>query len=52
MIYSDNASVNNIEQKAQAVARYNAAGQQVSEKQQGLTIVKLDNGKAVKVVNK
>ena len=52
MIYSDNASVNNMEQKAQAVARYNAAGQQVSETQQGLTIVKLDNGKAVKVVNK
>lgn len=52
MIYSDNASVNNIEQKAQAVARYNAAGQQVSETQQGLTIVKLDNGKTMKVVNK
>lgn len=52
MIYKDPASVKNLENEVKAVARYNAAGQQVSGEQQGLNIVKLDNGKAVKVVNK
>ena len=52
MIYKDPASVKNLENEVKAVARYNAAGQQISGEQQGLNIVKLDNGKAVKVVNK
>lgn len=52
MIYKDPASVKNLENEVKAVARYNAAGQQISDEQRGLNIVKLDNGKAVKVVNK
>ena len=52
MIYKDPASVKNVENEVKAVAKYNAAGQQVNGEQQGLNIVKLDNGKAVKVVNK
>ena len=52
MIYKDPASVKNLENEVKAVARYNAAGQQINGEQQGLNIVKLDNGKAVKVVNK
>ena len=52
MIYQNPASVKNLENEVKAVARYNAAGQQISGEQQGLNIVKLDNGKAVKVVNK
>lgn len=52
MIYKNPASVKNLENEVKAVARYNAAGQQISGEQQGLNIVKLDNGKAVKVVNK
>lgn len=52
MIYKDPASVKNVENEVKAVAKYNAAGQQVNNEQKGLNIVKLDNGKAVKVVNK
>lgn len=52
MTYKDPASVKNVENEVKAVARYNAAGQQISGEQRGLNIVKLDNGKAVKVVNK
>ncbi len=52
MIYKDPASVKNLENEVKAVARYNAAGQQINGEQRGLNIVKLDNGKAVKVVNK
>ena len=52
MTYKDPASVKNLENEVKAVASYNAAGQQISGEQQGLVIVKLDNGKAVKVVNK
>lgn len=52
MIYQNPASVKNLDNEVQAVARYNAAGQQVSATEKGLVIVKLDNGKAVKVINK
>ena len=52
MIYKDPASVKNVENEVKAVAKYNVAGQQVNGEQRGLNIVKLDNGKAVKVVNK
>ena len=51
MIYKDPASVKNVENEVKAVAKYNAAGQQVNNEQKGLNIVKLDNGKAVKVIN-
>ena len=51
MIFKDPASVKNVENEAKAVAKYNAAGQQVNNEQKGLNIVKLDNGKAVKVIN-
>lgn len=52
MIYQNPASVKNLESEVQAVACYNAAGQQVSAAEKGLVIVKLDNGKAVKIINK
>ena len=34
------------------VARYNAAGQRISGKQKGLNIVKLSNGKTLKIMVK
>ena len=37
---------------AKEVARYNAAGQTISETQKGLNIIKLSNGKTVKVIVK
>lgn len=52
MTYKDPASVKNVENEVKAVASYNAGGQQVNSEQQGIVIMKLDNGKAVKVVNK
>jgi hypothetical protein len=38
--------------KAQEAARYNAAGQLVGKGHKGLNIIRLDNGKAVKVIEK
>ena len=38
--------------KAQETARYNAAGQLVGKGHKGLNIIRLDNGKAVKVIEK
>jgi hypothetical protein len=53
MTYKDPASVDNLEtNKAQETARYNLAGQRVSEGQKGVNIVKYDNGKTVKKVKK
>jgi hypothetical protein len=53
MIYSDPASVNNLNGKgATEVARYNAAGQRIDADQRGLHIVKLSNGKTMKVMQK
>lgn len=53
MIYSDPASVNNLNDKgATEVARYNAAGQRIDASQRGLHIVKLSNGKTMKVMQK
>lgn len=40
------------EVKAQEAARYNAAGQLVGKGHKGLNIIRLDNGKAVKVIEK
>lgn len=37
---------------ATEVARYNAAGQRISAPQKGLNIIKLSNGKSLKVINK
>ena len=53
MIYSDPASVNNLNgEQATEVARYNAAGQRIDADQRGLHIVKLSNGKTMKVMQK
>lgn len=38
--------------KATVVARYNAAGQQISTAEKGLNIVRLSNGKTIKQINK
>ena len=44
MTYKDPASVDNLEtNKAQETARYNTAGQRISEGQKGVNIVKYDN---------
>ena len=37
---------------AEVVARYNAAGQQISAPETGVNILKLSNGKTIKVVVK
>ena len=52
MIYTDPASVKNLENKVTETARYNVAGQKTDNHQQGINIIKLDNGKAVKMLGK
>jgi len=53
MTYKDPASVDNLEtDQPQETARYNTAGQRISEGQKGVNIVKYDNGKTVKKVTK
>lgn len=52
--YTDPAGVDGITANSDAtvVARYNAAGQQISTAEKGLNIVKLSNGKTIKQINK
>ena len=53
MIYKDPASVNNLEgDKATVVGRYSLAGQRIGNSQKGLNILRMSNGKAVKVMAK
>lgn len=53
MIYKDPASVNNLEgDKATVVGRYTVAGQRIGNSQKGLNILRMSNGKAVKVMAK
>jgi hypothetical protein len=42
--------VNANDDNATEVARYNAAGQQINGAQKGINIIKMSNGKTVKVI--
>ena len=52
MVCKDPASVKNIEKDVKILSRYNLVGQQMSSLQKCVSIVKLDNGKTVKMINK
>ena len=52
-VYNDEAAIDNVENTAAAeVVRYNLSGQMCGKNRKGLNIVRLSNGKVVKVLNK